>query len=120
MKQREAYSLFLAVFLLTFAVLLISGAPRLIASPSDAPPAVYAMLYPTELCSAPSAPSESGNAEDMQRAGSVRREDVAHISAHASASVQPAPGADANGNVLVCVSYMRSVYHAFALGDGFV
>lgn len=118
MKHREIYALCLSLFLLAFACLLFTGAPRLIAAGDDAPKAFRrdCRLF---LCSAQSSAVQSSEAEAARRQNTVQRMDAALVLAYTGANSHVLPGTDANGNVLSSVSYMRSVYQVFALGDGF-
>jgi len=119
MKSREFRTLVLAAFMLLFAGLLISGAPRLIACTEEDPVTVCREPVPAILCneSVPSQSAEYGMA--VRRTDAVRRFDAALHSVQPVAGLKPQTGADANGNVLCADSYMRSVYQSFALGDGF-
>lgn len=105
--------------LLMAACLLIGGAHRLIAFPEQENAGMPVYAREVYLCSAPSQINEWSGCADRQE----------HPLLRAMADALPAPrvpsglialGADANGNVLGKESYVRSVYHAFALGDGFV
>ena len=120
MSGRGLSSLALAAFLLAFACIFIGGAPRLIADCDTQidivlPGPVGAYLCGAEA-SATSQPLENvrftrgETAAHMQR---IQYSDWLRVQSHSS------PGCDANGNVLCAVSYMRSVYQAFDLGDGF-
>ena len=118
MRQSIFQRLFLSGFALAFALLLISGAPRLIAS-SDVYKNDEIRVRPVQayLCN----PVAQEHAQTSQHPESRHESHAAFIAFHAEPD---APGAsmlsaDANGNVISCASYMRSVYQVFALGDGF-
>lgn len=119
LKHQGIRFAFLFTFLLTFAMLLVLGAPRLIASAPEMPSPICEHAMQTYLCAAPIEGGQVSQAEVSVKAHAVFRMDAALVSAHMSAGEQHAPGADANGNVLMAASYMRSVYQVFALGDGF-
>ena len=110
--------LFLSLCALALVCIAISGAPRLIAGEEDAPPSastVAAQAYLTQA-SQESVPQSAPRAETRVR-GSAQAAQSARL------GVMPllALRRDANGNVLAAqASYLRAVYWAFALGDGFV
>lgn len=115
MKGGWGLRLLLTCFLLTFACVLLSGAGRLLGGeePRQAagPRPVCAALGSGVQLESVVGASPAG-AEGLRRAAqeAVRRE---------SAACPPVALTDANGNVLRGESYLRTVYSAFALGDGF-
>ena len=119
MKNRSFYSLFLLAFSLCFVCLLISGASRLIASTPEE--TEYSVYLPRAAClgSMPEGSSQVGM-ETSYRSRQDRRVASDRILSNLNADVHMPQRADANGNILGEISYMRSVYHVFALGDGFV
>lgn len=118
MRQSIFQRLFLSGFALAFALLLISGAPRLIAS-SDVYESAEIRIRPVQayLCN----PAAQEHAQTSRHPESRQESHAAFIVFHAEPDALGASMlyADANGNVISCASYMRSVYQVFALGDGF-
>ena len=114
MKGKPGLKLLLALFALTFACVLLSGAGRLLGTQErhipESLPARAVLTAP-----APREAAESALAscqETLRRAPEGEAPQVQAISA-------PRAQTDANGNVLRGRSYLRTVYSAFALGDGF-
>ena len=118
MKKTLWQNLYFAFAVLTFACLLLGGGSRLIAAPEKE----TAAFLPAEhwlsasLTCPPTVRQYEASEREMQENGQntvsfvcFERCETDHI------DVQT----DANGNVLIASSYMRSVYQAFALGDGF-
>lgn len=114
--RRGFSSLFLLCCAVALACALLGGAQRLIASDASAQPQVAAAPVRAVL----GAPEE-GKAEMRGAPG----QDAPRFAAQAPRPVQgglpkpPLAARDANGNVLRAPSYLRAVYQAFALGDGF-
>ena len=118
MEKRSGQTLVLLTMVFVFFGLLLSGGSNLIAGPAEEntmPDRPYSAIC-TVLSSAPASRAESGCAP---------RSGEAHMRLHAA----PAPDhqelthpvqSDANGNVLAAGTYMRAVYQAFVLDDGFV
>lgn len=110
--------LFLSLCALALVCIAISGAPRLIAGAEDAPapvPTAAAQAYLTQSAQE-DAPESAPRAEAR-----VRSSAQALQAARLGVPPLPALRRDANGNVLAeHASYLRAVYWAFALGDGFV
>jgi len=112
---------FLFCFLLAFAALLVSGAPRLIAdSGEDSHAEISVPRVQAYLCGSSQTELHDSQAEPSMNCRFAHRGEAALFSAAAGTHEKCAVDADANGNVLVRANYMRSVYQVFALGDGFV
>ncbi len=117
MTKKGERSLLLWCMLFAFACLLLSGGGRLIASEDDPLiPTRPAASIRAVLCNPP---------VQLRQAGTVALKSVAQKRLHAT----PAPDhreadrsvpSDANGNVLLGRTYIRAVYQAFTLDDGFV
>ena len=116
--NKRAYSLLLTGCLLLFSCLLISGIQRLVAFPERQEPALFQSPQAI-LCSAQSSLELE---REPGRPRFVRETRLAD--AHVQMELSQSSGTgetDANGNILCTgVSYVRAVYRAFALGDGFV
>lgn len=112
---RDAFFVF-AVF--SFACLLLGGGSRLIASPEkEAGPIVLRESFMSASLTCPPSTRadelpDHKNQENRQAASAA----YCLLNREISCSI---PQTDANGNVLRRASYMRTVYQAFALGDGF-
>lgn len=109
-----------SLFLLAFSVLLLSGAPRLIAADAQEMQPVYERVVPAYLCSVAAAQNLAESDADFTRRQCTREERAEITFALSRSMLSRLPYADANGNILAARSYMRSVYQSFALGDGFV
>ena len=120
MRYSEAKKLFLLCFVAVFAVLLFSGAPRLIASDGEEHETINIHTVQAYLCAVTNAESQSSLTEGGEINRFAGRCEFTVFSADSDANVACDLLADANGNVLSETSYMRSVYQVFALGDGFV
>ena len=113
-KGKPGLRLLLAFFALTFSCVLLSGAGRLMGTQAqqapEAMPALVSLSAPTAR-EAPESVSASFQ-ESLRRApeGETPQEQPV---------CTPRALTDANGNVLRARSYLRTVYSAFALGDGF-
>ena len=116
MASRGIYALLMAVCVTAFACLLLSGAPRLVASGEEAGSAPA--LSVRAALTAPARQDDSDIAAAAQ--SSARRGERIFETASLIAPAVPALRCDANGNVLARESYLRTVYRAFSLGDGFV
>lgn len=118
MQRRGGRSLFLLACLLAFCCLMAAGGRRLIGceQPSDretsASPALQAAFT---AAPAPDA-QESGEPEPGER--SAQR--LSPVIVSGRMLLRTAVCSDANGNVLGGRTYLRAVYRAFSLGDGFV
>lgn len=118
MRQSIFQRLFLSGFALAFALLLISGAPRLIAS-SDVYESAEIRIRPVQAYLCNPAMQEHVQTSQRQESGAFSHEAAMVFRAEPDAPHAITRDADANGNVISCTSYMRSVYQVFALGDGF-
>ena len=107
-------------FSLVFALLLVSGAPRLIAdSCEDSRAEISVPRVQAYLCGSPDMELHGFQAEPCVNVRYAHPGEAALFSA-AGTPERSTVNADANGNVLMRANYMRSVYQVFALGDGFV
>ena len=107
-------------FSLVFALLLVSGAPRLIAnSGEDSHAEISVPRVQAYLCGSPDMELHGFQAEPCVNVRYAHPGEAALFSA-AGTPERSTVNADANGNVLMRANYMRSVYQVFALGDGFV
>lgn len=118
MKRGNGLAMLLSAFVLAFVCVLLSGAGRLVAREEGRQEAVHPVAVQVCLTASSGESREAGRqAEDS---GDVRRGPLASVQA---APMRRAPvnaaRSDANGNVLRGASYLRTVYQAFALGDGF-
>ena len=120
MRYSEVRKLFLLCFVAAFAVLLFSGAPRLIGSDGVEHEAISVHVVQAYLCAATNAESQSVYAEGGEINRPSGRCNFTVFTADSGVNEACDLLADANGNVLGENSYMRSVYQVFALGDGFV
>ena len=118
MEKRSGRMLMLLSMVFAFCCLLLSGGSNLIAG-SDEENAI-----PVRPVSAIRAVLSSAPAPRMESSCATRSGEAINR-LHAA----PAPGhqalthrvqSDANGNVIASGSYMRTVYRAFVLDDGFV
>lgn len=119
-RFNEVRKLFLLCFVTSFAVLLFSGAPRLIASVQGEHESGDIRPIQAYLCAGANADSQSVQLEGREINRFAMRCDFAVFHADTGVNKADALLVDANGNVLGETSYMRSVYQVFALGDGFV
>ena len=117
MTGGQGRKLLLAASLALFACLLITGAQRLIGCETEPAKASVPRLMQAYLCSTPSCETEAGTARvSMEGTRSAQ----AALPTGRLCALPGGVSADANGNVITSgVSYLRSVYQAFALGDGF-
>jgi len=119
MKQLTLRSAAFFCFMFLFAVLLVGGWPRLIAQADQAADQAVTMRLVPARIDAQRVSFESASGAAVQHS---HREKPACDRQDASVrgpQSHAAPCTDTNGNILFSVSYMRSVYQAFALGDGF-
>lgn len=99
-----------------FLCVALGGAPRLIAAGADGEPLPSAA--PVKACLTAADASAVAASEADRPAPS--REDALPLQADRPDALSLARvRRDANGNVLAARSYLRAVYQAFALGDGF-
>ena len=120
MKDQKMKSFCFFICMSLFVCLLISGANRLIVYQDDGLEPLQIRRIPSYLCCAPSGriPLGEGDGGAMSHAEGEKRD--AASSEPIRLTTQSAAYSDANGNILRSVSYMRSVYQSFDLGDGFV
>ena len=118
MKECPWYKLLLCAFLVCFAFLLVTGADRLIAC--DEPTVVFVESVPASAYTCSMQTHSELNGPLESKVYEAQRKD---LPAHPDKSVLRMEAAgiccDSNGNILAACSYMRAVYQAFALGDGF-
>ncbi len=118
MKRALGRDMFLVFAVLAFACLLLGGGSRLIASP-EAP---SSPILPREgwlSASLTCPPSAQMQEIEARRVQEERPISASILYLHADEIGPCPPQTDANGNILRQASYMRAVYQAFALGDGF-
>ena len=118
MTKKHERSLLLACMLFVFVCLLLSGGWRLVESrqedtqiPERSYASIRAAFSPTHARAQESA-SMARRESAAQRLHSVPAQDHQALNHHVPS--------DSNGNVLAGGSYMRAVYQAFVLDDGFV
>ena len=116
LRQQLAFKMFFAAFCLMFCCLLVSGAPRLIAS--DHASDIQLPTGRTYISSAPA--HEAEGTSMLPHSNRVVRGEASMIYTHDShPNSSLLCRSDANGNILCAASYMRAVYQAFVLSDGF-
>ena len=117
MARRSERSLALLFVCFAFGCLLLGGGWRLIGTQGEenAMPGRATTLVRAALVSAPAPRAETGMTHP--RAHSVQRH--AKAPAPESLPLTARVRCDANGNVLSSMTYLRTVYQAFTLGDGF-
>lgn len=114
MRGKTGLRLLLALFALTFACVLLSGMDRLLGTEAQQP----AQSLPVRVSlTAPAAREAVEGAldfcqESLRRMPGSEQPQVQTVGA-------PRTQTDANGNVLRARSYLRTVYSAFVLSDGF-
>ena len=109
-----------AIVLFVFVCLLLAGAGRLIASESDAQHMPDLSQRQAWLCAAPNAAQEplTDARQEIRPGGEHRFAFSANREGQRVAALLQR--CDANGNILPgSESYMKTVYRAFPLGDGF-
>lgn len=118
MKRGNGLAMLLSVFVLAFVCVLLSGAGRLVASKEPQQEAVRPVAVEACLTASSGESREAGR--EAEGGGDAHRRPLASIR---ETPLRRAPvsaaRSDANGNVLRGASYLRTVYQAFALGDGF-
>ena len=118
MRNKSERSLVFLAVIFVFACLLLSGGWRLIGHEGEEAPVQMAdvPMIATAFSAAPAPLCEMG-LEPVCKSETIRdaRQEAPGSAAHAARVV-----CDANGNVLSGRSYLRAVYQAFSLGDGFV
>lgn len=118
MAKKSERSLVLLCVLFVFVCLLLSGGSRLIGSnmhEENLPERPFASIR-TVLCAPAGQISMIGSVQ--RREQGAQKEQSAPSLVHRN--LNPRVTRDANGNVLASRTYMREVYQAFALDDGFV
>lgn len=117
MTKKGERSLLLFVMLFAFVCLLLQGGGRLIAGEDENQiPLRQISSIRAALCNAPQHRPHAG--DPVIKSVVHRRMPIATVlDRQASGRCVPS---DANGNVLLARTYMRAVYQAFTLDDGFV
>ncbi len=118
MEKRSGRTLMLLSMVFVFFCLLLNGGSNLIAGPHEenAMPERPFPAIGAVLSSAPAPRMESGCVSQ----GSQAHERLRAAPAPAHQVLTRPVQSDANGNVLASGTYMRAVYQAFVLDDGFV
>lgn len=109
-----------AIVFFVFVCLLLAGAGRLIASESDGQRMADLSQRQAWLCAAPNAAQEplTDARQEIRPGGEHRFAFSANRKGQRAAALLQRR--DANGNILPgSESYMKTVYRAFPLGDGF-
>lgn len=119
MKSKSLSMCLLAAFLCLFAGLLVCGGSRLIAVSERNPLPACKKMVVSYLSSAVSQSAQMEGETASRRAEHSVKDAAMYLVVHGQEGVQIAADCDSNGNVLRCGTYMRSVYQAFDLGDGF-
>ena len=116
MRKRDERCFVLLPLLIVFCCLLLSGGSRLIGREGEE----LAQSLPVSvlrgvLCSAPAQTEQTScdPARDHTDKAQIMVASMIHDEPDISVC------SDANGNVLRCQTYLRAVYQAFSLGDGF-
>ncbi|MBR5302839.1 MAG: hypothetical protein IKU38_08395 [Clostridia bacterium] len=118
MGRKSERKLLLACMLFVFACVILSGGWRLVAANAqEAPLPVrsYAQIRAV-LSAAPAQPSQT--VSPVRRDAGMQRMHIAPAPENRTLNLSVA--SDSNGNVLAGGTYMRAVYQAFTLDDGFV
>ena len=118
MTRKCSRALLLAGMLFAFACLMVSGGWRLVAGYGEGQLAAdrpYAQIRAV-ISAAPAQPSQT--VSPARREGGMQRMHIAP--APENRTLISSAESDSNGNVLAAGTYMRAVYQAFALDDGFV
>lgn len=111
-------SVMLCVCILLFSGLLLCGGTRLIGSQQEEAPRDRMVVKAAYLCSAP--PQNQETQQGVQEQPKGERTDAALVAVVSPGNPSITLKRDANGNVLFHKSYLKTVYQAFSLGDGFV
>lgn len=114
MNGKTGLRLLMALFSLTFICVLLSGAGRLLGG--QEPQQTGALPALSRLSAV--APREAEQSAAPSAGETIRRTPMTGVLPQHAAWASRAQ-TDANGNVLRAESYLRTVYRAFALGDGF-
>lgn len=118
MRRMNGLAMLLTVFVLAFVCVLLSGAGRLVAREEAQQEAVCPVAVQVCLNAVSSAGQEIER-RAINGGDAHRRLTASLRAAPMRIAVRSAAHSDANGNVLRGASYLRTVYQAFALGDGF-
>ena len=120
MKRTCWRDLLFAMTLLAFSCLLLMGGSRLIAMPDEAASAILPSesWMEASLTCPPPQPAQNVLAEGEEE-GRIRCSFPVCVD-NTGNEMRFLSDTDANGNIIRHASYMRAVYQAFALGDGFV
>lgn len=118
MARKSERTILLFCMLFAFACLLLGGGWRLVGTQQEDD------LIPARPYASIRAAFSAAQTGSQQSAAAVRRESAVqrmHSAIAPGHQVLTHPvQSDSNGNVLVGLSYMRAVYQAFVLDDGFV
>lgn len=118
MARKSERTILLFCMLFAFACLLLGGGWRLVGTQQEDD------LIPARPYASIRAAYSAAQTGAQQSAAAVRRESAVqrmHSAIAPGHQVLTHPvQSDSNGNVLVGLSYMRAVYQAFVLDDGFV
>lgn len=106
--------------IIMFAALFVSGSHRLIGTTSPVAEPIPLRIVNAYLCSAAAASECIEAHRNQHQEHAVKVVPVQMQETHSAFHGTLSRHADSNGNILFDVSYMRSVYQSFALGDGFV
>lgn len=117
MKTTNWRSVMLCVCILLFSGLLLCGGSRLIGSQQEEPSRERIVVKAAYLCSAPLQNQETQQSAQEQPKG--ERADAARVAVVTPGNPSITLKRDANGNILFHKSYLKTVYQAFSLGDGF-
>ena len=118
MKKTSLQDVFFAFAIFVFLSLFITGGSRLIAMPEPEEQEYKTTIrIEASLICPPQRVGESFAACRQEEETSVS--DAAYCYEYQEGFRRPL-ATDANGNIVMCGSYMHAVYQAFALGDGFV
>ena len=116
MRKRGERYLVLLPLLIVFFCLLLSGGSRLIGREGEELTLTHPPLtLRSALCSEPAQAEQTGFDSARDRADGMQIAVAPIIHDEPDTSVC----SDANGNVLRQETYLRAVYQAFSLGDGF-
>ena len=118
MTRKSEQKLLLACMLFVFACVILSGGWRLVGGQpqADLIPARNYVQIRAVLSPAPAQPSQSVSL--VRRENGMQRMPVAPTPVNRT--LYHSIASDSNGNVIAAGTYMRAVYQAFTLDDGFV
>lgn len=118
MQRNGVRSLALLSVMIAFAFLLLCGGSRLIGHADELRP--YQQELRVVLDAAFSQAPQKAEETMLAERNDLRLQRGVAIKADREYRIPAFVICDANGNVLRCGSYLREVYQAFSLGDGFV